>query len=1032
MNFDIIFEDLSSATGLGKLDGIFLSYLHDIDTQLYSRLLSYRKIVSTEGLSSLPRKEYSEFLVSLSYILDDFISELFHISKENLNLKKTHSKFDKIYECRRKFVQRYAIKKYTKEKLQGLDFKQISFELKELIGEITEQSISDAVLLWQTDSKKYSKHLEIASVYCAFMVHNNSSLMLFDVPMPTCSSNHIREHKITQLKSKPYLGFDYRDHEQSIDKAIAHSKYCIYCHKQEKDSCSLGMKNTYPEKHYGEEKNGCPLNQKISEMNLLKSKGFNIASLGIAVIDNPLIAATGHRICNDCMKSCIYQKQDPVNIPLVESNILESVLSLPWGVEIYLLLTKWNPLNIDSPVPKSDTGNDVMIVGLGPAGFALSHYLMNEGHSVTAVDGLKITPMDFDITKPIKHWQDIKTPLSEKLPQGFGGVAEYGITNRWDKNNLTLIRLLLERRNNFRIYGGIRFGSNITHSQAFDMGFDHVALCIGAGKPSFLKEADYSAKGIKTASDFLMNLQQGGSYMRGSNSNLLIRMPGVVIGCGLTAIDSAVELMHYYPVMVENFLTDWEKQDYPEKKLSQEDKEIAKELIEHAKLFRTCKSVEEKLEIINKLGGVTVCYRKTIKESPAYRLNHEEIEHAIALGIKFEEEISPQIIHKDQYNAIEAISFDNGKKIEAKTMLLAIGTESNEFLDIETSSDGISYFGDCDPKYAGSVVKALASSKDGYKAISESLSKESNKKSCLVHDIFNKKIKTHIHKINILSDNIVEIIVHSPLCADNFQAGQFFKLQNHSSDITKLIKPIALTGAYVDKEKGLISLIVLELGKSTRLCKGLQEGEEISLMGPTGMPTKIARNKKIALIGGGLGNAVLVPIAKALKENDCHVTYFAGYKKLKDRFYPERIEEFSDKVIYSCEEKIFQQRKNDDYNIKGNIIDGILYAKEYGVLDVDQIICIGSSHMMHAVSGKRKELFGNKAKMICSINSPMQCMMKGICGQCVQKVSDGRDYVFSCQYQDQNAEFVDFDALHSRLGQNSLFEKKDSYRTQYY
>ena len=63
-------------------------------------------------------------------------------------------------------------------------------------------------------------------------------------------------------------------------------------------------------------------------------------------VDNPLAAATGHRICNDCMKSCIYQKQEPVNIPQAETRTLKDVLELPWGFEIYSLLTRWNPLDL--------------------------------------------------------------------------------------------------------------------------------------------------------------------------------------------------------------------------------------------------------------------------------------------------------------------------------------------------------------------------------------------------------------------------------------------------------------------------------------------------------------------------------------------------------------------------------------------------------------------------------------------------------------------------------------------------------------
>ena len=52
-------------------------------------------------------------------------------------------------------------------------------------------------------------------------------------------------------------------------------------------------------------------------------------------VDNPMVAATGHRICNDCMKACIYQKQEPVDIPQIETRTLKDVLALPWGFEIY-------------------------------------------------------------------------------------------------------------------------------------------------------------------------------------------------------------------------------------------------------------------------------------------------------------------------------------------------------------------------------------------------------------------------------------------------------------------------------------------------------------------------------------------------------------------------------------------------------------------------------------------------------------------------------------------------------------------------
>src|SRR3712207_5374924 len=136
-----------------------------------------------------------------------------------------------------------------------------------------------------------------------------------------------------------------------------------------------------------------------------------------------MVAGTGHRICNDCMKACIYQKQDPVDIPQAETRTLKDVLELPWGFEIYSLLTRWNPLNLARPLPKEPTGRKVLVVGLGPAGFTLAHHLMNDGHTVVAVDGLKVEPLPADVSgvdahgrrQPFRPVRDVRAELYERL-----------------------------------------------------------------------------------------------------------------------------------------------------------------------------------------------------------------------------------------------------------------------------------------------------------------------------------------------------------------------------------------------------------------------------------------------------------------------------------------------------------------------------------------------------------------------------------------------------------------------------------------
>ena len=133
-------------------------------------------------------------------------------------------------------------------------------------------------------------------------------------------------------------------------------------------------------------------------MNLVKARGNSLGALAIVAVDNPICAATGHRICNDCMKACIYQRQEPVDIPQIETRTLKDVLGLPWGFEIYSLLTRWNPLNLRRPLPKPASGYKVLVVGLGPAGFTLAHHLINDGHFVAAIDGLKIEPLPAEIS----------------------------------------------------------------------------------------------------------------------------------------------------------------------------------------------------------------------------------------------------------------------------------------------------------------------------------------------------------------------------------------------------------------------------------------------------------------------------------------------------------------------------------------------------------------------------------------------------------------------------------------------------------
>ena len=176
------------------------------------------------------------------------------------------------------------------------------------------------------------------------------------------------------------------------------------------------------------------------------------------------------------------------------------MLALPWGFEIYALLTRWNPLDFRRPLPRPDSGRKVLVVGLGPAGFTLAHHLMNDGHTVVgdrrAEDRAAAGDDPASIAGARSRSADptslIYENLDDRVMAGFGGVAEYGITVRWDKNFLKMIRLLLERRAAVRDVRrrALRRHADASMDDAFAMGFDHIALCMGAGRPTVHRHAE--------------------------------------------------------------------------------------------------------------------------------------------------------------------------------------------------------------------------------------------------------------------------------------------------------------------------------------------------------------------------------------------------------------------------------------------------------------------------------------------------------------------------------------------------------------
>lgn len=1151
LGFNLKFNELYELSGLTKADEAFLGYLKTNDSDLADQLVADR-------LEKPDAKAESQFIIDAGPYLENFLAELFGIKTEITDLNDCHHALQPFFDFKRTFIQRKAFKAVTAEAAAQLDGEELAEKLRALISHTYHETKDEMVFVekvseWLADPEANEEALELATNYAGWALrtregrekHADGHLFKLPgkldferlVPAEMDTTSDYTVHKLPDKRLHRREGFKLTDHGMDLKGALSEVHYCIYCHNQGKDSCANGLKAKskdgakvpFNESPFGVALTGCPLGARISEMNILKAQGSAIGSLAALIVENPMTAGTGHRICNECMKACVYQKQDPVDIPEIETRVLKDVLALPYGFEIYSLLTRWNPLNLARPLPLPRTGHRVLVAGMGPAGYTLAHHLMNDGHTVVGIDGLKMEPLSSDLSgvdamgervpfKPIRDIQELEESLDDRIMAGFGGVAEYGITVRWDKNFLKIIRLLVERRRQFAMFGAVRFGSTLTVDNAFKRGFDHVALALGAGRPTIIPIPRGLVRGVRAASDFLMALQLTGAAKTESIANMQLRLPAIVIGGGLTAIDTATEALAYYPVQVEKFLTRYETlvEERGEAQIraawDEEEGLIADEFIGHAKAIRAERAVAEMeeraphiLELLKKWGGVTIAYRKRLMDSPSYTLNHEEVDKALEEGIYIAECLSPITALVDKFGHVSHLTLnkqrltrdgtwltlDNVEKLPARAVLIAAGTQPNTVLaredenrfeldgryfqaydmdgnevvpervkkpeevhvmaHLEEDGRAVSFFGDLHPSFAGNVVSAMASALQGYPVISQMLASKapaSSKDDDTFIAALNNELRAVVHKVERLTDNIIEIVVRAPQAARQFQPGQFYRLQNFETlapmvDGTRLaMEGLALTGAWVDREEGLISMIVLEMGGSSDLCAQLLPGEPIVLMGPTGTPTEIPTDETVLLVGGGLGNAVLFSIGQALRAAGSKVLYFAGYKTVADRYKVAEIEAAADTIIWCCDEAPgFAPERPQDKTYVGTIIDAMVnYAEgnleetSIPMKDVDRAVVIGSHGMMGAVAdalrGKLLDHIKDRFQAIASINSPMQCMMKEICGQCVQthvnQETGEQTLVFSCNNQDQPLEQVNFSLLGARLRQNSVQEKLTS------
>ncbi len=919
--------------------------------------LTYNYLYTSEGLSALHNcwlsyvADKQSDLIHKAQLLNNFLCEKFEIQQS-----REHLFYQRVAKIKRQYLQRYIALKTWKYNDSWKDL--YEFKCLDSFLHTAEHALENFINKPDENLEKfcfwalYSPNAKnIRSKHSIFQLPRkfNNEYKIFDIEniAETVQSKNLSQRK----------GFNLSDPGLSVDKAQGQSNYCIKCHKTQKDSCRSGLKNQ-------PEKQGCPLDVKISQMHQLYQDGFTLGALALVMVDNPLVPLTGHRICFDCVNACIFQKQEAVDTPGVESRILNEVLAFPYGAEIYRLLLQWNPL-LSDPLPENANNKKILIVGMGPAGLALSHYLTRSGYFVTIIDGAKYEPLGQLPPQQLLKNFDIFKPLSTRTNKGFGGVAEYGITSRWNKNYLDLLSWVFSKNKNLEIKGGVFFGSSITPENYKEFGFEEYALCCGASKPNFLDIPNILAKGVRFAHDFLMALNQG-AHKDSSAIAIDIESPVVVIGGGLTSIDAATEVL----------------------------------------------ALLKSRGIKNPM--VTLLTRKNLADNTALKTNPLEVQMALEAGIQIKTNCEPMAITTDNNGWVSNVAVrQNGheENIPAKNVLVAIGTNTNII-------DHPYVFGDADPTYRGSVVKALASAKYGYKKIIDSIHQKQHTLKDSVEKICTRGVVLKNTPVNAFAH---KLILHAPFYAKYYRPGQFFKLQTYESKTKSNLhtEGIAMTPIAVDVVTGNMTFLLLKIGASSVRFSVVQEGTEIFLAGPFGSQSYIPVGKKILLLGGGQLNLAMLTIANAMKHSQNTITWFAAYKKPSDIIFKEKLQKLVPNITW-----IFQEPENSD-EVSGTIIDK-LEMESQNLAFYDHILCMGPTPMLKAVAAF---LHKKNLRAIMNINIPMQCMMQGICGQCALKQKN--KIVFSCQHQEGLSDFLNFEIMQMRCQQNIMQEafKKEAHNS---
>ena len=261
-----------------------------------------------------------------------------------------------------------------------------------------------------------------------------------------------------------------------------------------------------------------------------------------------------------------------------------------------------------------------------------------------------------------------------------------------------------------------------------------------------------------------------------------------------------------------------------------------------------------------------------------------------------------------------------------------------------------------------------------------------------------------------LSPNVTRLEVEAPRIAKIRKPGQFVIV--HRAPRTERIP---LTIADADPVAGTIALVIQAVGKSTRELVALEPGDTIQdISGPLGMPTEVIEKGRALCVGGGVGTAVVHPIAQGLHARGVHVTTVIGGRSKEWVIFENELRQLGDVVV--CTD-------DGSYGRKGFVTDAAKDILTAGGIDI--VYAVGPVPMMRAVANLTRP-FG--VHTIVSLN-PVMVDGTGMCGGC--RVEVGGETKFACvEGPEFDGHKVDFDLLADRLSTYRAHEQDANTRNQ--